>query len=138
MRTVEEKKNLLREYRTIGLDIETLQEQIARLRSNAEKMTAGFEGSGGGKSTGNFNDKIQNYVERLEALERKYEKLCEQKVKLCEEVDTALMKLPQIERYILIERYIVGTKWYVVARVIGYEEAQFFRIEKKALEVLEL
>lgn len=137
MRTIEEKKNLLREYATIGSDIETIQEQIARLKSNAEKITAGFEDNGGGKSSG-FNDKIQNYVERLEVLEKNYEKMCEEKVKLCELVDEALMKLSQIERYVLIERYIVGTKWFVVARIIGYEEAQFFRIEKKALENLEI
>lgn len=137
MRTVEEKKDLLREYATIGIDIETMQEQIARLKSNAEKITAGFEDNDS-IIGGNFNDKIQNYVERLEILEEKYEKLCEEKVKLCELVDEALMKLPQIERYVLIERYIVGTKWFVVARVIGYEDAQFFRIEKKALENLEI
>ena len=137
MRTVEEKKALLREYATIGTDIETMQEQKARLKSLAEKITAGFEDNGS-KSGSNFNDKIQNYVERLEVLEEKYEKLCEEKVKLCELVDEALMKLPQIERYVLIERYIVGIKWFVVARVIGYEDAQFFRIEKKALENLEI
>lgn len=137
MRTVEEKKTLLREYATIGTDIEIMQEQIARLKSYAEKITAGFEDNGS-KSGSNFNDKIQNYVERLEVLEEKYEKLCEEKVKLCELVDEALMKLPQIERYVLIERYIVGTKWFIVARVIGYEDAQFFRIEKKALENLEI
>ncbi len=137
MRTVEEKKALLREYATIGTDIETMQEQIARLKSYAEKMTSGFEDNGS-KSGSNFNDKIQNYVDRLEVIEEKYKKLCEEKVKLCELVDEALMKLPQIERYVLIERYIVGTKWFVVARVIGYEDAQFFRIEKKALENLEI
>lgn len=137
MRTVEEKKTLLQEYATIGTDIETMQEQIARLKSYAEKITAGFEDNGS-KSGSNFNDKIQICAERLEVLEDEYEKLCEEKVKLCELVDEALMKLPQIERYVLIERYIVGTKWFVVARVIGYEDAQFFRIEKKALENLEI
>lgn len=133
MRTVEEKKNLLKEYRTIGRDIEQMQEQIARLRSNAEKMTASFNEQGG-LGGGDFTSKIQIYAERLEELEKKYEKLIEEKVKLCEEVDLALMKLPQMERYILIERYIVGTKWHIVARVIGYEESRFFDLERMALE----
>ena len=67
-------------------------------------------------------------------LEKKYEKMLEQKVKLCEDVDEALMKLSQTERYILIERYIVGTKAFIVARVLGYEQSRFFDLERMALE----
>lgn len=133
MRTLEEKKNLLREYATIGRDIDTVQEQIARLRSNSEKITAGFEEKSG-KGSNAFGNKIEIYAERLEELEKKYEKMLEQKVKLCEDVDEALMKLSQTERYILIERYIVGTKAFIVARVLGYEQSRFFDLERMALE----
>lgn len=133
MRTLEEKKNLLREYATIGRDIDVVKEQIARLKSNAEKITAGFEDKN--VKNGNFfGNKIEVYAERLETLEQKYEKMLEQKVKICEEVDEALMKLSQTERYILIERYIVGTKAFIVARVLGYEQSRFFDLERMALE----
>lgn len=133
MRTIEEKKQLLRDYALIGNDIEEVKEQKARLKSLAEKITAGFEDKEG-ISGGKFSDKIQNYVERLEVLEEKYEKLCEEKVKLCELVDSALIKLPQIERYVLIERFIVGTPAWKVGRFISYCERSVYEIEKTGLE----
>lgn len=133
MRTVEEKKRLLREYATIGRDLEAIREQKARLKSFAEKITAGFDNKEG-ISRGKTSDKVQDYVEKLDALEEKYEKLCEEKVKLCELVDTALMKLPQIERYVLIERFIVGTPAWKVGRFISYCERSVYEIEKTGLK----
>lgn len=137
MKTLEEKKRILREYANIGTEIRQLLEQKERLKSNAEKITAGFDELGSRK-TGKAGDKIQNYTDRIDELAEKYEKMVEQKTKLCEAVDAALLKLPQIERYILIERFVVGTKGWIVARVLGYEHSRFYDLERKALEDFEI
>ena len=121
----------LQACRKIRGEIETLNERITRLRSQAERMSRPLSLAPGG---GQADDALSVYAARLDELERQLaEKVIalEEQLQACEEL---FCTLPTQQAKVMRLRYIEGLRWRQVARRAHYCRQHCTKIHKAALE----
>ncbi|HMM31627.1 MAG TPA: ECF-type sigma factor [Clostridia bacterium] len=108
----------LKSCRTIRGEIESLTERIARLRSQAERLTRPLSLAPGG---GEQRDELAEYAARLDALERdRAGKVIALEERL-QEVDCWLSTLPAQQARVMRLRYVDGLRtWGDVAKKANY------------------
>lgn len=107
----------LKACRDIRGQIESIDERIARLRSQAERLSRPLTGMPGGGSAG---DALAVYAARLDELERQRADrviALEEQLQVCEDWIDAL---PGQQAKVMRLRYIVGLSWRQVAKRAHY------------------
>lgn len=121
----------LQACREIRGEIETLNERIARLRSQAERMSRPLSLAPGG---GQADDALSVYAARLDELERM---LAERVIALEEQLQACedwICTLPAQQAKVMRLRYIEGLRWRQVARRAHYSVDWCWKINSRALE----
>ncbi|HPK26782.1 MAG TPA: hypothetical protein PKZ40_03470 [Anaerolineaceae bacterium] len=109
----------LQACRCIRSEIESLEERILRLRSQAERTTRQLSKTPRGEQ----RDYLANYVARLDGLERQ---LAAKVIALEEHlagVDRWIEQLPEQQAMVMRARYVEGLKWWQVAIQTSYSMA---------------
>lgn len=109
----------LRAVRYSCLQIKSLEERIARLRSATEGCAAkplGLFPGGGGR----VRDKLGDDVARLLELEgRRRKQIIDLEMKM-QEVDSWLDKLPPLQATVVRLYYVEGKTWRQIGRILNY------------------
>lgn len=133
--TENEKKKLLKDFGKVEQDLELIREEMARLKSLAEKITASLSDIPGG---GGAVDKIQMYAEKMEELEKRYGEFIKKEIENSERIMEALEKLPPVHRQVLILHYVQGLPIWKTAQKINYSERMTKYYITMALKMLQL
>lgn len=113
-------KEYLSQYITAGCEIETLIEELQRLRSLAEKTTMSFESDSGAPGT-RSTDKLPQVVEKIMQIEDEIAKRTAQLAILRIEVYTTICKVKDNKyRAVLLKRYIGNQSFEKIAYEMGY------------------
>ncbi len=129
-------KKELQEFRSIGIEIQQLEEQIARLESalTSPKVQIITDMPKGSRQGGDMEARIAKLLEYRESRNKLWDEL----IKRQEAVNKAIDSLPDAaQRAIMRYRYIQGLKWSEICGKIGYEWAQIHRIHNRAIEFLQ-
>ena len=121
----------LKSCRTIRGEIESLTERIARLRSQAERLTRPLSLAPGG---GEQRDELAEYAARLDALERDRADrviLLEERL---QEVDAWLSTLPAQQAMVMRLRHVDGLPWLEVADKAHYSRSHCCNIGSVAIK----
>ncbi|MBO6232155.1 MAG: hypothetical protein J6O50_16465 [Ruminiclostridium sp.] len=130
-------KELLVSYKLIDDRIELALEEIARLRSLAERMTQciSFDGRGG---KGGHSDRVGNYAVRIAELEINTDREIDRLVDLREKILKIVSSLDDdVERIVIERRYIMFENNEAIAEKLGYSLRHIVRVHKSALAKLE-
>lgn len=130
-------KELLVSYKLIDDRIELALEEIARLRSLAERMTQciSFDGRGG---KGSHSDRVGNYAVRIAELEINTDREIDRLVDLREKILKIVSSLDDdVERIVIERRYIMFENNEAIAEKLGYSLRHIVRVHKSALANLE-
>ncbi|MEL7609506.1 MAG: hypothetical protein AAGU74_08355 [Bacillota bacterium] len=107
----------LQACRNVRGQIESLDERIARLRSQAERLSRPLSFAPGG---GSADDQLAVYAARLDELERQRADqviALEEQLQVCEDW---IGTLPAQQAKVMRLRYVDGLRWRQVARKSGY------------------
>ena len=127
----EEKKKYLNGYHCSKRREQRLIQQIADLRS--QKMNPSLQMDGMPK--GNKHSDLSEYAAKLDALIRKLEQEREESVKQYEEIHTQIHKMQdEMERDVLIRRYLMGETWEQIAAEMNYNYRSVLKIHGRALK----
>lgn len=131
---IQEKKRMLERYRQIEKYIESLLEQRISLYSVSSSRITGMPHST--KSVDRLADAIcEADIREKQFFDEQYSIAENER----ERIFLAVNNLSVVEeKQILVMRYITGMKWNDIAKKIGYEERQVFRIHNRALQHIEL
>jgi uncharacterized protein Yka (UPF0111/DUF47 family) len=135
--TNQEKKAFLNRYREAINEIDSITEEMARIRSNAMRITPVItDMPKGGYSV---NNKLQEAIEQLEAcanrIQPKVNRLHEEMLMVEKVIDAVTDKtLQQLLRY----KYINGYGFEVIAVKMNYSWRHTIRLHGKALSAVDL
>ena len=113
-------KEYLNQYHDALVEIETLTEEVQRLRSLAEKITVAFDSDGSAPGT-RKTDKIEECVERIMESEEKIKARAEELAKIRQEVYDTIAKVQDSKlRTLLFMRYIGNKSFENISITMGY------------------
>ena len=130
-------RKLLESHKEIDDRIELGLEEIARLRSLAERVTRHItldadHGKGG------HSDRVGDYAVKIAALELKIDREIDRLVELREKIMSIVQSLDSdTERIIIERRYILHESNEAVAERLGYSPRHVTRMHRNALMKLE-
>ncbi len=129
--TSQEKKAYLKQYLEAKDRFNDIMEEMARIRSDAERITPIITDMPGGS---HVNDKIAIAVERLEACAQKLEKESDRMQKTMESISGMIAALPDAQlRRMMQLRYIGGHTWEEIAVLMNYSYRNVCYLHGKAL-----
>lgn len=130
----QDKKRTLLGYRMLDMDIKRVLDEVARIRSQAEKMTASF----GDLGTATGSD-IQKAVEKLEHLEKRLCNDASEMIRQRLQIENSICLVPDKRLQLLLRyRYIDGLTLERIAVTMNYSYMQVCRLHGKALEAIML
>lgn len=134
--TSQEKKAYLKQYLEAKDRFNDIMEEMARIRSDAERITPIITDMPGGAQ---ISDRIANAVERLTACADELEREAENMQQLMREIRAAIGTVPDsIQRRLLLLRYIDGHTWEEIAVMMNYSYVHICRLHGKALSEIML
>ena len=131
-------KEYLNQYHDALVEIETLTEEVQRLRSLAEKITVAFDSDGSAPGT-RKTDKIEECVERIMESEEKIKARAEELAKIRQEVYDTIVKVQDSKlRTLLLMRYIGNKSFESIAYTMHYTYKHItHNLHPEALEEIE-
>lgn len=134
--TFEEKKQWLSRYKINELEIQRLREEIIRWRSLSEKATSSFSLTPGASAGA---DKISKAVEMIDEQQQLLGNKMIERLKLNREIRLAIDAMyDEVEKQVLLRRYINGDKWEQIAVDIKYNYRWTLAIHKKGIEHIKI
>lgn len=113
-------KEYLSQYTEYLAEIETLTEEVMRLRSLAMKVTVAFE-SDGSAAGSRCNDKMERCVDKIIETEEKLNRRINALSEIRQGVFDVIMKVPDGKlRTLLLMRYVSGQPFEGIASKMGY------------------
>lgn len=134
--TSPEKKEYLKGFRKLGMEIDRKLEEYARLRAWALRISPVLSGMPKGSG---ITDRVGNVVERLIEVNETINREIDEYLNRREEISAAIEALedPTL-RTILGLYYLNGATWEEVSQKAHYSYMQVTRLQEKALEALPL
>ena len=127
----EEKKEYLNQYRNIKKKIKNLEDEKKELTSNQKLSDVIISDMPRAHNQKNLSD----YASMLDGKVSEYISCKYKLVKLCTEIRWKLEELAvHEERTVLINRYILGKHWEVIADKMGYSVRHITRLHGNALK----
>lgn len=134
--TYKEKVDWLHRYRRAAEEQRFLQEEILRLRSEAERMTAACSAAPGGGAR--RTDRLPCAVERIAAAQKSLEEQIEACMARRLEVTGAIGHVRDAtRREVLRLRYLEGKTYAEIADRVGVVERQVYRLHRRGVEEVE-
>lgn len=131
-------KKFLESHKEIDDRINLDLEEIAQLRSLAERTTRYISFDGGGRRSGGKSDRVGNYAVKIADLEAKIDREIDRLVDIRDQIAGMVSELgDETERSILMRHYILHESWEAAAEKLGFSSRHVQRIHKQALEKLE-
>lgn len=122
---------LLQVYKT-DMQISAMMEEIAHLRSLAEKVTSTIGGAPGGGAA-----KREDFILRCIIRENELGQISMKLLDLRQEVFEVITKVRRVDlRLVLIKRYLHYKKWEDIAHELNYGIDNIFHLHRKALKVI--
>lgn len=128
-----DKKERLRRYNDLLIEIENLTDRYAEIYTNATKTVSGG-GSDAVPNNRNVHSKVETNGLKLADLRSQLEK------KICEKqsIDNALYMLSPKDEYIIRQVYVNGLSVYRLAKMLKKDVSNLSKKTKKALEKINL
>lgn len=127
-------KEELREYIWIKKNIDVLEERLLEMETAAVKITQRYssEPAGKGGTPKGLDPAVIRIMEIKDQLNVELKKLYEFSMK----IETAILKLPRKEQYLIRRRYINGEGLEEIGKEMHYSLAQINRIHGRALKMI--
>ena len=131
-------KEYLNQYHDALFEIETLTEEVQRLRSLAEKITVAFDSDGGAPGT-RRTDKLEECVEKIMESEEKIQARADELARIRQEVYDTIIKVHDSKlRTLLLMRYIGNSTFETIAYTMNYSYKHItHNLHPEALEEIE-
>ncbi len=118
--------------KAISLEMDALKEEIEHYRELTAVQYTGMPKTGGasdptGEAASYIKDKLEG---RLKKLKVNVDEIIKQK----EFVEELLNRLTIDERKVIEERYIKGTRWDLIPKILHFERSWCFALRKKAIK----
>lgn len=131
-------KKFLESHKEIDDRINLDLEEIAQLRSLAERTTRYISFDCGHRPKGTKSDKVGNYAVKIADLEAKIDRDIDRLVDIREQiVEMAASLDDETERNVIKRHYILHEAWETVAEKLGFSSRHVQRLHRQALEKLE-
>lgn len=132
--TIEEVKSYLGRAFYLDKRIQCFEEEISMIESHLYKCTPSYNNVGGStQSTFEFTlDRLLNYRDRLN---NEWDELIKAKKQIKSTIDSLS---DDIQRLVLVERYINYKSYEDIARNLGYSVRQIHNIKKQAIKNISL
>ena len=135
--TTREKKEILLKYRSTVLEIEWLEREIQKWRSNAERMTASYHAAPA--SGGSNRRSIEEAVEQIDKLIRRFMDYQSDLIRTRGMIENAIESLRDpVLQEVLQMRYLDGLSFHQIAGKLGYSDRHLVRLHRAALEKMSL
>ena len=135
--TTREKKEILLKYRSTVREIEWLEREIQKWRSNAERMTASYHAAPA--SGGSNRRSIEEAVEQIDKLIRRYMDYRSDLIRTRGMIENAIESLRDpVLQEVLQMRYLDGLSFHQIAGKLGYSDRHLVRLHRAALEKMSL
>jgi len=130
----------LESIRQLRIEIEEQEERLVRYEETAYNLTSSLSNLGptSGIKSHRVNDMMAESVAKMVDLNKYINRILSDYYYSIEEIEKAMAILSSIQRRIIRLYYIDGIAPDKVAEVVGYDRRSFYRIRKKALEILEI
>jgi len=123
-------KEFLQQYRQIDREIYERHEEIVRLRSRAERITATLTGMPGGGPPSDWTDIVARIVELTEEMDVRTRELVRTGEQIEELIDGMV---DPAERRCIRLRYVNGHSWLTIARKMHYSHSGIMSLHARAL-----
>lgn len=121
-------KDYLSQYITAGGEIESLIEEVQKLRSLAEKTTMAFDNDGSAPGT-RKTDKIPEVIEKIMEIEEEIGKRVSDLANLRIQIYTTICKVPDGKhRVLLMKKYIGNVPFERISYDMGYTYNHLIRV----------
>ncbi len=131
-------RKTLESYKEIDDRINLGLEEIAQLRSLAERVTQRLPAPGESRPTGGYSDRVGNYSVRIADLELRIDREIDDLIELKEKILAMISSLDNnAERMITERRYIMLESMETIAEKLGYSVRHITRLHRSALQHLE-
>ena len=132
-------KESLENIRQLKIEIEEQEERLVRYEETAYNLTSSLSSLGPTSSIKSHNvaDMMAESVAKMIDLNKYINRILSDYYYSIEEIEKAMEILSSLQRRIIRLYYIDGLAADQVAAEIGYDRRSFYRIRKKALEILE-
>ncbi|MBO6302373.1 MAG: sigma-70 family RNA polymerase sigma factor [Ruminiclostridium sp.] len=131
-------RKILESHKEIDDRINLGLEEIAQLRSLAERVTQRFPAPGEGLWKGGISDRVGNYAVKIADLELRIDKEIDSLIELKEKILEMTSALDDsVERMVTERRYIMHESTETIAEKLGYSPRHITRIQRSALAHLE-
>ena len=135
--TTREKKEILLKYRSTMREIEWLEREIQKWRSNAERMTASYHAAPA--SGGSNRRSIEEAVEQIDKLIRRFMDYQSDLIRTRGMIENAIESLRDpVLQEVLQMRYLDGLNFHQIAGKLGYSDRHLVRLHRAALEKMSL
>ena len=128
-------EDLLKNYKMMKINIKNIEEEIIFVKGDIGLQGISYDGVST-SPTNEIKSSVENTVlsiqEEVHFLERNIERL----VVNIEKIDRALEGLEDIERTVVIEKYINAKQWWQVASKVCYSESYSRAIRSRAINKL--
>lgn len=132
-----EKKEILLKYRSTVREIEWLEQEIQKWRSNAERMTASYHAAPA--SGGSNRRSIEEAVEQIDKLIRRFMDYQSDLIRTRGMIENAIESLRDpVLQEVLQMRYLDGLSFHQIAGKLGYSDRHLVRLHRAALEKMSL
>ena len=132
-----EKKEILLKYRSTVREIEWLEREIQKWRSNAERMTASYHAAPA--SGGSNRRSIEEAVEQIDKLIRRFMDYQSDLIRTRGMIENAIESLRDpVLQEVLQMRYLDGLNFHQIAGKLGYSDRHLVRLHRAALEKMSL
>lgn len=128
-------KKQLQEHYWLRQNIKKLEEKLLELETEAKRMTAVYNNINPSKRN-TSKDRLSEIVAKIVDTQNEINELTVQAYEKMLEIEKAILKLPNRERYLIRLRYIECMSWYEIMGEMNYSWRQVHRIHADALKTL--
>jgi len=128
-------KKQLQEHYWLRQNIKKLEEKLLELETEAKRMTAVYNNINPSKRN-TSKDRLSEIVAKIVDTQNEINELTVQAYEKMLEIEKAILKLPNRERYLIRLRYIECMSWYEIMEEMNYSWRQVHRIHADALKTL--
>lgn len=126
-------KKELQEYYWLQKNIQRLEDKLLELETQAAKMTSVISDE---PRSGETKDKLSGIVAKIVDYQSMINQQLQQAYTVLEEIEKAIEKLPERERYLIRSRYIDGKDWIEICVDMHYSWKWVHKIHSEALKIL--
>ena len=127
-------KQQLQKYGWLQRNIQNLEGKVLELKAAAEKITTSISDEPKGRSL--ERDKIAGIIAKLVDFEQTLKVQLQESYITLEEVEDAIAKLPEREKYLIRARYIDCRTWDEICLDMNYSLQWVHKMHTKALKMM--